>query len=252
MRSIERRRTRTTMALGTALLSLTILTGCGIGGSSTPSANAPAATHTGHHHKPHKHPKKHAVRAYRVTTVAATGITVKAGPHTYTVPVTVPVYFEASPVSEATWVKSGERVKLLGGTTSPSAMVLLPSAQGTVSSVSAQSITLSTAAGKSLTLSLPASLLSTDIATPLKTGQALAGLTVKGSSSRTLVGVATRPTVTSATLVSVTGHTVVVALNGKNSAPLPFLGPQRLLGKLTAGRTIKVLLGLNGVALAGI
>lgn len=242
---------RTALTLGTALLSFALLTGCGVGGSSTPAATAPAS-HAGHHKKTGKHAKKKARHAYRVTSVASGSLTIKAGHHTYTVSASVPVYFEGSAVSESTWVKPGERVRLLGGAQSPTAVLILPTVQGKVSAITSQSVTVSTASGKSLTLAIPTGLLSTDISMPLQSGQAFVGIALHPSSGQTLIGVASRPSVATATVVSVSGQTVVVSVSGKNSSPLPFLGPHALLSKLKAGRHIKVMLGQNGVPLAAL
>lgn len=234
-----------------AALAAVLMSACGFG-SSAPAAGHSSAPPAGKTHAHHRRATRRQA-AYRIVGVTASSVTLQRGHRAQvTVSTTVPVYFEGARVSAGGWLRTGERVRVVGATSSPSLLALLPTAIGTVQQASSHTLTITTAKHKSVTVSLPSTYPTGDT---VDVGQAVAvGSRVAVLATRTkpaaLVGLAGVPTVVHGTLVSKSGSTVVVSVGGKDTAPLPFLGPSTKLAHLTAGKKVAVLETPAGAPLA--
>ena len=234
-----------------AAMAAVLMSACGFT-SSTPPATNSTSPPSGKSHAHHRR-KTGRGAAYRVVGVAASSLSLKRGHHAaITVATSVPVYFEGARVSVSGWLHTGERVRVVGTTSSPSLLELLPTAAGTIQQASASSLVITTAKHKSLTLSLPSTYPSGDT---VDIGQAVAvgahvAVVATRSQPAALLGLADVPTVVHGTLVSKSGSNVVVSVGGKNTPSLPFLGPSQRLTHLAAGQKVTVLESQAGTPLA--
>ena len=234
-----------------AALAAVLISACGVTSSTPPATNStspPASKSPAHHHRRSKR-----LAAYRIAGVSTASVTLKGGHHgTITVPSSVPVYFEGARLPAAGWLYTGERVRVVGTTSLPSLLELLPTAAGTIQQVSSSTLVVTTAKHKQVTVSLPSTYPSgdtVDVGQPLEVGAHVAILATRSKPPR-LLGLAGMPTLVHGTLVSKSGSAIVASVGGKDTASLPFLGPPQRLAHLAAGQTVTVLESSAGAPLA--
>lgn len=220
------------------LAGLGVLAG-GCGAAAAPPAKAPAAA-PAHHHGHAAHARRGGV--LRITAVSGSQVSLSHGRHHTTAPTSLAVYFEGARVS-ASWLHAGERVRRVGTAASPTALELLPSVAGTVQQVSSAAITVRTAKGKTVALALPSPVVSANLTWPPAAGTKVAlvaGPAPTNGQQPIAFGIAAQPSVAHGQFVSRTGSKVVVAINGHDSASIPFLGAAARLAKLKPGQTLTV------------